>query len=46
LNGWLPSEGFQAISNYIKRIIILIYLASGAVQIFFPNMIDVFFIWT
>jgi hypothetical protein len=36
LNGWLSSEGIQAISNYIKRIIVLIYLDSSVVQMFFP----------
>jgi hypothetical protein len=42
MNGWLPPEGIQVIANYIKQIIILIYLENGAVQIFFPNMFDSF----
>jgi hypothetical protein len=37
MNGWLPTEGIQAIPNHIEKIIILIYLDSSAVQIFFPN---------
>jgi hypothetical protein len=36
LNGWLSSEGIQAISNYIKTIIVLIYLNNNVVQMFFP----------
>jgi hypothetical protein len=38
LNGWLPPKGIQGISNYIKRIIVLIYLNNNVVQMFFPNI--------
>jgi hypothetical protein len=44
MNGLLPPDGIQAISNYIKRIILLIYLDSAAAQIFFPSNNDAFFI--
>jgi hypothetical protein len=37
LNGWLSSEDIQVISNFIKRIILLIYLNNNVVQMFFPN---------
>jgi hypothetical protein len=46
LNGWLPPEGIQVIANYIKQIIILIYLDSSVMQMFFPidNNNNTFFI--
>jgi hypothetical protein len=37
MNGWLLTEGIQGISNYIKKIIVLIYLDSCTVQMFFPD---------
>jgi hypothetical protein len=44
INGWLPTEGIQAIVNVINQITILIYLESGAVQMFFSKLFDSFFI--
>jgi hypothetical protein len=44
MNGWLSPEGIQAISNYIGKIIILIYLIVLQCKYFFQKIIDVFFI--
>jgi hypothetical protein len=40
----LPTEGIQAIVDRINQIIILICLESGGIQMFFPKLINPFFI--
>jgi hypothetical protein len=44
LNGWLPQDGIHTIANKYSRFIILIYLDSETVEMFFPEKTHSFFI--